>query len=94
MLPMKSILQTEKVCYLCGRTNGLEKHHIFGGVANRKLSEKYGLKVWLCHNCHTGTDGAQYDPWKNRLLKMDAQTAFERTHTHFEWMKIFRKNYL
>ena len=37
-------------CFLCGR-NGrgdrLERHHIFG-AANRKLSEKYGLTVWLC----------------------------------------------
>ena len=30
----------------------------------------------------------------SKLLKMDAQTAFERTHTHAEWMKIFGKNYL
>jgi hypothetical protein len=92
---MKSVLQTDKVCYLCGRTFGLEKHHIFGGVANRKLSERYGLWVWLCGTrCHRGTDGAQYDPEKNMMLKRDAQYAFERTHTRAEWMKIFGKNYL
>lgn len=45
---MKSILQTEKRSYLSGDTRWLEKHHIFGG-ANRKLSEKYGLWVWLTH---------------------------------------------
>ena len=90
----QSILQRDKVCYFCTRTFGLERHHIFAGVANRKLSEKYGFWVWLCHKCHTGKDGAQYDPLKNKLLKMDAQTAFERTHTHAEWMKIFGKNYL
>lgn len=92
---MKSILQTDKVCYFCGRTYGLEKHHIFGGVANRKISERAGLWVWLCGStCHRGTDGAQYDPWKNKLLKMDAQQAFERTHTRSEWMKLIGKNYL
>ena len=91
---MKSILQNDKVCFLCGRTSGLECHHIFGGVANRKLSEKYGLKVWLCHNCHTGKAGAQYDPQKNKVLKIYAQTAFERTHSREEWMQIFGKNYL
>ena len=89
-----SILQRDKVCYLCFRTFGLERHHIFAGVANRPLSEKYGLWVWLCHNCHTGPHGAQYDPGKNQALKRDAQFAFERTHTHAEWMKIFGKNYL
>ncbi len=91
---MKSIMQIEKVCYLCGSWCGLEQHHIFGGVANRKLSERYGLKVWLCYNCHTGTDGAQYDPVKNRRLKAEAQEAFEKTHSHEEWMRIIRKNYL
>ena len=48
---MKSILQTEKRSYLSGDTRWLEKHHIFGG-ANRKLSEKYGLWVWLTHYEH------------------------------------------
>lgn len=92
---MKSILQTDKVCYFCGRTYGLEKHHIFGGVANRRISERAGLWVWLCgQTCHRGTEGAQYDPWKNKLLKMDAQQAFERTHTRSEWMKLIGKNYL
>lgn len=39
-------------CWLCGRWGWLEEHHIFGG-ANRKKSEKYGLKVGLCGDtCH------------------------------------------
>ena len=91
---MKSILQEDKRCWLCGRVVGLEVHHILGGVANRKLSEKYGLKVWLCRNCHTGRDGAQYDQQKNLQLKRDAQYAFERTHNRKEWMTLFGKNYL
>jgi hypothetical protein len=72
----------------------LEKHHCLAGVANRKLSEKYGLWVMLCHECHTGKNGAQYDKEKNLMLKRDAQFAFERTHTRSEWMKLFGKNYL
>ena len=92
---MKSILQQDKVCYLCGRTFGLEKHHIFGGVANRKISEAQGLWVWLCgETCHRGVDGAQYNPDKNKLLKYQAQMAFEKTHSHAEWMKIIGRNYL
>ena len=91
---MRSILQLEKSCYLCGRCVMLEKHHCLAGVANRKLSEKYGLWVMLCHECHTGKHGAQYDKEKNLMLKRDAQFAFERTHTRSEWMKLFGKNYL
>ncbi len=91
---MNSVMQNEKRCYLCGSEIGLEKHHIMSGVANRPLSEKYGLWVWLCHNCHTGTDGAQYDPEKNRMLKAEAQAAFEAEYGHQKWMQTFRKNYL
>lgn len=91
---MKSILQAEKVCYICGRQITLEKHHIFAGVANRRISEQNGLWVYLCHNCHTGTEGAQYDKDKNIRLKQDAQCAYERNHTHSEWMNLIRKNYI
>ena len=49
---MKSIIQTEKICYFCGAVSNLESHHIFFGEKNRKWSEKYGLKVWLCHYDH------------------------------------------
>ena len=90
----KSIMQEDKSCYFCGSVTGLECHHVFGGVANRPISEKYGLKVWLCHNCHTGKNGAQYNKEKNLLLKQDAQRAFEKAHPRSEWMELIKKNYL
>lgn len=90
----KSIMQDEKRCYICGKLNDLEKHHVFAGVANRPISEKLGLWVYLCHNCHTGKDGAQYNKWTNLRLKQDAQFAFERTHKRSEWMRFIGKNYL
>lgn len=90
----KSILQTEHSCYLCGRVKNLERHHIFGGVANRPISEKYGLTVYLCHECHTGKAGAQYDKGKNLRLKQDAQRAFEKIYPRSKWMELIRKNYL
>ncbi len=89
-----SILQTERHCYLCPRSWGLEKHHVMAGVANRKLSEKYGLWVWLCHDHHTGKAGAQYEKDLNLLLKRQAQRSFESIHGHQLWMDVFRKNYL
>lgn len=92
----KSIIQQgEPRCFFCGRTTGLERHHILGGVANRPLSERYGLWVWLCgETCHRGVDGFQYAKEKNIQLKRLAQIAFEARHSHDEWMQIFRKNYL
>ena len=91
---MDSILQTEKECWFCEATFGLEEHHIFAGVANRKISEKYGLKVWLCHKHHTGNHGAQYDMVLNLQLKQEAQRKFEQIYSHELWMKTIRKNYL
>ncbi len=90
----KSILHDGESCFLCGRKTWLEWHHVFGGVANRKLSEEYGLKVGLCHECHVGADGAQYDSEVNLRLKQEAQCAFEQIWGHDKWMMVFRKNYL
>lgn len=90
----ESIIQKEERCYLCGRRHQLEMHHVVGGTANRKISDKYGLWVWLCHSCHTGTEGAQYDKEKNIQLKQDAQEAFEKLYSHEKWMSLFMKNYL
>ena len=87
-------MQTDRACYFCGSTVGLEKHHVFAGVANRKISEANGLWTWLCHECHTGKSGAQYDKQKNLLLKQDAQRAFEKLHPRSEWMELIKKNYL
>lgn len=32
-------------------------HEIWYGIANRKICLKYGLKVPLCYNHHTGNEG-------------------------------------
>ena len=90
----KSILQDAKACWFCGRLTGLEKHHVFAGTANRPISEKEGLWVYLCHEHHTGTEGAQYNKEMNLQLKQDAQFAYERTHSRSDWMKLIGKNYL
>lgn len=90
----KSIVQQEKRCWFCGAVVGLEEHHIFAGTANRKISEKYGLKVFLCKRHHTGKNGAQYDRDMNMQLKQEAQRKFEQIHSHELWMETIRKNYL
>ena len=71
----------------------LECHHILGGP-NRKWSEKYKLTVMLCHEHHTGKNGAQYNRQVGDRLKRLAQIAFEARHSHDEWMDKFKKSYL
>ena len=87
-------------CFLCGRNgNGdpLERHHIFGG-ANRNLSEKYGLVVYLCGNrCHrNGKHAAHIDPETALALKKYGERVWirEQHGTIEEFVEIFGRNYL
>ena len=89
----KSIIQKEQCCYLCGTTLLLEQHHIFGG-SNRKLSEKFGLKVYLCANCHRGSAGVHFNKKLMNMLHKIGQRAFELAHSREEFIELFGKNYL
>lgn len=100
---MKSILQEKDgTCYLCRKLLGssvtygyTEEHHVFEGTANRKMSEKYGLKVYLCLWHHReGPEAVHQNRENAMLLKRDAQEAFEKTHTREEFMELFGKNWL
>lgn len=91
---MKSIMQSGKECFICHTTDWLEEHHCFGG-ANRKNSEKYGLKVFLCHWCHNEPpDGVHHNAENMTKLKQTAQKKFEETNSRETFMKIFGRNYL
>lgn len=91
----KSILQTEKRCFLCGSQTWLEEHHIFEGTANRKISEKNGFKVYLCHYCHNEPPkGVHFNRANNLKLKRACQRKYEETHTREDFMRLIGKNYL
>lgn len=91
----KSIIQSERECFFCGKLTGLEEHHVFGGVANRKISERYGLKIFCCDYHHRDPkNGVQYNPEMNLKLKQEAQRAFQNIYGHKLWMQLIRKNYL
>lgn len=104
---MESIMQSDKnTCYLCdGKAywtdndmlDRLEEHHVFGGNPGRKLSERYGLKVYLhgikCHR--EGQKSAHKSRCTREFLQSEGQKAFERVHgSRQEFMKVFGKNYL
>lgn len=95
---MNSILQTEKECLLCGRKQGLDKHHVFFGAGLKEISEQYGLTVWLCHNEHHifGENSVHKNPLVCRSIQRWAQA---KAMKHYHWnteqfISIFRKNYL
>ena len=89
----RSILQDkDDGCLLCGNPY-TEEHHVMFGTANRKLSEKYGLKVYLCAGHHRGDLGVHHNAELDKSLKRMAQTKFEEMYSHEEWMKVFKENY-
>lgn len=92
---MKSIIQQNKEkCFLCGG-GASEEHHCIYGTANRKLSEKYGLKVYLCPLCHRiGENAVHKNYFTDIKVKQVAQAKFEEKHTREEFIKIFGKSYL
>ena len=91
----KSIIQTEKECYVCKNTYDLHCHHIFFGNGNRKISEKYGLKVWLCPRHHNlSNEGVHFNKQLDIIIKQIAQKKFEETHSREEFMSIIGRNYL
>lgn len=83
-------------CDLCGKYGYLERHHIFGG-ANRSLSEKYGLVVNLCHECHNEPpEGVHFNSKKMLALRKWAQ---KQAMEHYDWdeaefIRIFGRSYL
>ena len=92
---MESVLQEVKECYVCKSTYNLHSHHVFFGTANRKQSEKYGMKVWLCMEHHTGSSGVHHNRDLDLHLKKFAQRKFEALYgDNTSFQKVFGRNYL
>lgn len=92
---MESIIQREKCCYVCYTTQGLEEHHCLEGTANRELSEKYGLKVWLCGRHHRDSQyGVHFNKDFEMSLKETAQRIFEVQYPDLNFVEIFGRNYI
>lgn len=91
----RSIIQPDdKSCLICG-SEVVEAHHVFGGWANRKQSDKYGLIVYLCPEHHRGENGVHHNRHFDLMLKKEAQLVFEEdVGTRLEFMKIFGRSYL
>ena len=89
---MKSILQDAEECFFCHTTQGLECHHCIHGNANRKIADREGLTVNLCHRCHQKVHDT--DREMDLMLIQYAQRKFEETHTRQEFRELFGKSWL
>ena len=95
----ESIIQggNDLECWFCGNQYKPELHHVIHGTANRCLSDKYGLYVFLCAECHTGTYGVhgKYGHDRDVTLKKVAQRAWEAVYgSRDEFRAIFGKSYI
>ena len=81
------------ILYYTKKTRGCQKHHIFGGVANRPKSEKYGLFIWLTLKQH---DYLHKHPKEMLGIKKEAQKSFMKYYdkTIEEFIEIFGRSWL
>ena len=101
---MKSIMhRKDGTCYLCMVLHSdhslkqTQEHHALHGAGRRRLSEKYGLKVYLCLPHHTadgGPEAVHRNAETDLLVKRQAQRAFEKRWPELDFRGIFGKNYL
>ncbi len=94
---MKSILQNHKRCLICHTEQNLHCHHVFEGTGRRKISDKWGLTVWLCAWHHNASnDSVHSNQALNKKVKRWSQ---KKAMEHYSWttedfIKIMGKNYL
>ena len=103
---MRSLLQETKECYLCRKalgpaadlpSEGLEKHHIIYGTGNRKIADREGLWIYLCHYHHNQDEKSGSVHYKRQVreeLSQEAERAFLQNHSLDDWMRLFTKNWL
>lgn len=91
----KSILTDDlSVSYLSGKPTECI-HHVFGGNGRRSISEKYGFIVPLTNDEHNMSNtGVHFNRELDLMLKRDCQKKFEESHSHEEFMRIIKRNYL
>lgn len=93
---MRSIIQTDTdFCFYpeCGKP-ATEWHHIFGGP-RRKWSERDGLVIHCCHECHFKIHNGPESKSRMDALHKLGQEKFEALiGTHDDFMKRYEKNWL
>lgn len=78
---MKGIVtKYDEYCLFCGRPTEA-KHHLVYGKGNKILSERDGLKIPCCNNCHNMGEPLERihgNPMAEAMSKIIGQLAFEK----------------
>ena len=96
----QSILQADDgVCFLCmcmendTSLKQTQEHHVFGGP-RRGISEREGLKIYLCVQHHIyGPYAIHTNKEVSCRVKAWAQRMWQQEHPDGDWMELMGKNY-
>lgn len=93
---MKSIIQRSKECIVCGTTQNLHLHHIFFGVANRKISDRNGFTCYLCGYHHNlSNQGVHSNRELDLMLKRLCQEKYESMgYSREDFIRLIGKSYI
>lgn len=92
----RSLLSDEKECWLCGNPN-VHKHHVFGGVGRRPISEREGCWVYLCPQHHNMSNaGIHFDKQLDLRVKELCQRRWmdKNGKTPEDFRQLFGINYI
>lgn len=87
----RSIMQSEKKCFITGATVNLDRHHCFHGP-RRKAAEKWGCWIWLRSDLHRELHDKNKE--LDRMIERACQERFEELYGHQKFMEVFGKSYL
>lgn len=96
MFSIMQDMESDRRCRACGRSDCLERHHVFGGAYRRK-SEREGLVVWLCHWCHNEPPfGVHHNRERMDALRAEGERAWldKNGATVEDFIREFGRNYL
>ena len=97
----QSILQEKDGrCFICMHMEGdwylkqTQEHHVFGG-ARRQISEREGLKIYLCTEHHLyGRYAVHRNKNIDNIIKNFAQMVWMKKNPDRSWMELMGKNYI
>ena len=87
----RSIMQSEKKCFITGAQRGLERHHCLHGI-RRKAAEEWGCWCWLRSDLHRELHDKNKE--LDRMIERACQERFEELYGHEKFMEVFGKSYL
>ena len=92
-----SIISNEKVCFICGTTVNLHRHHVFHQRGNRDISEREGCWCYLCmkHHDDYSKDSVHNNPPFQIMLQKFTQKLWEdKNGSREKFIETFGRSYL